>query len=45
VYNLGEAYRFTGQPDQAAARYREVLVLDPDHPLAAARLELVTGGA
>lgn len=43
-YNLGEAYRYTGQPEKAAERYRRVLELDPDHPQARARLELVSGG-
>ncbi len=43
-FNLGEAYRYTGQTGKAATQYRRVLELDPDHPQAAARLELVGGG-
>jgi tetratricopeptide (TPR) repeat protein len=43
-FNLGEAYRFTGRPEEAARQYRRTLILDPDHPLARARLGLVTGG-
>ncbi len=41
-YQLGEAYRFTGQPDQAAAQYRKTLAIDPDHALAKNRLAAVT---
>lgn len=37
-YQLGEAYRFTRQPADAAAQYRRTLALDPDHALAAQRL-------
>lgn len=44
-FNLGEAYRYTGQPKKAAELYRKVLELDPDHPQARARLELVNGGS
>ncbi|HKJ03212.1 MAG TPA: tetratricopeptide repeat protein, partial [Longimicrobiales bacterium] len=44
-FNLGEAYRYTGQPEKAAARYRRVLELAPDHAQARARLESVTGGS
>lgn len=44
VFNLGEAYRHTGQPEKAAAQYRRALELDPDHPQAAQRLALVEGG-
>jgi sugar lactone lactonase YvrE len=44
-FNLGEAYRYTGQTERAAARYRRVLELEPDHAQARARLELVGGGA
>lgn len=44
-FNLGEAYRYTAQPEKAAMQYRRVLELAPDHPQARARLELVTGGA
>ena len=43
-FNLGEAYRYTAQPDLAVAQYQRVLELAPDHPQAAARIELVTGG-
>jgi tetratricopeptide (TPR) repeat protein len=42
-FNLGEAYRYTGQLEKAAARYRRVLELAPDHAQARARLESVTG--
>lgn len=42
-FHLGEAYRYTGQRDRAAERYERVLVLDPDHPQAAARLAMVRG--
>ena len=42
-FNLGEAYRYTGQTGKAATQYRRVLELDPDHPQAAARLELMGG--
>lgn len=44
-YNLGEAYRYTGQADQAEAQYRRALELNPDHPLAQARLELLESGS
>ncbi len=40
-YQLGEAYRFTGQPDQAAAQYRKTLAIDPGHALAKNRLAAV----
>jgi hypothetical protein len=43
AYHLGEAYRFTGQPQKAAAQYRRTLELDPDFPQAAERLMLVEG--
>ncbi|NNF12207.1 MAG: tetratricopeptide repeat protein [Gemmatimonadetes bacterium] len=43
-FHLGEAYRYTGRPDEAAEQYRTVLRLDPDHGNAAARLAQVTGG-
>ena len=43
-YSLGEAYRFTGQPERAADQYERVLELAPDHALAAQRLEAVRGG-
>ena len=42
-YHLGEAYRFTGQPDLAATQYEKTLRLDPDHPLAGDRLRAVRG--
>lgn len=45
LYNLGEAYRFTGQPERAAERYRQVLERDPGHALARARLTLVAGAS
>ncbi len=43
-YQLGEAFRFTGQADQAAAQYEKTLRLDPQHPLAGERLKAVKGG-
>jgi sugar lactone lactonase YvrE len=43
-FNLGEAYRYTGQPEKAAAEYRAALSLDPGNAQAQARLELVGGG-
>lgn len=43
-FHLGEAFRYTGQPERAAEQYRVVLELDPDHQNAAARLSQVTGG-
>lgn len=43
-FHLGEAYRYTGRPDEAAEQYRTVLRLDPDHGNAASRLAQVTGG-
>lgn len=43
-YQLGEAYRFTGQPKEAAAQYRKTLQLDPDFPQTAARLKAVGAG-
>ena len=42
-FGLGEAYRFTGQPERAASQYERVLELDPDHPQAGMRLEMVRG--
>lgn len=42
-YHLGEAYRYTQQPDKAAAQYRKALELQPDHPSAASRLAAVRG--
>jgi hypothetical protein len=45
-YHLGEAYRFTGRSGEAAAGYRAVLELQPDHAQARDRLALLeTGGA
>lgn len=43
-FQRGEAYRYTGQPEQAAEYYRRALDLQPDHAQAAARLAQVTGG-
>jgi tetratricopeptide (TPR) repeat protein len=43
-YQLGEAYRFTGQPELAATQYEKTLKLQPDFPQAAARLEVVRPG-
>jgi sugar lactone lactonase YvrE len=43
AYHLGEAYRFTGQPAQAATQYRQALELDPHHAQASQRLSLVEG--
>lgn len=43
-FNLGEIYRYTGQPERAAAQYERTLALSPDHPQAAARLARVRGG-
>ena len=42
-FQRGEAYRYTGQPEQAAIYYRRALDLEPDHPQAAARLAQVSG--
>lgn len=42
-FNLGEAYRFTGQTARAADQYRRVLELSPDFPGAASRLAQVGG--
>jgi sugar lactone lactonase YvrE len=42
-FHLGEAYRYTGQRERAVEQYERVLVLDPDHPQAGARLALVRG--
>ena len=44
-FHFGEAFRYTGRPDRAAAQYRQVLELQPEHSAAAARLAEVTGGA
>jgi sugar lactone lactonase YvrE len=43
-YQLGEAYRFTGQPALATAQYRRVLALDPGHALASQRLAALDDG-
>lgn len=43
-FQLGEGFRYTGRPEEAAAQYERVLELDPDHAQARARLELVRGG-
>ncbi len=43
-YHLGEAYRFTGQGEKAAAQFRRVLALQPGHSNAKARLAMVEGG-
>jgi sugar lactone lactonase YvrE len=43
VFQYGEALRYTGQPALAAEQYRRVLELDPDHPVAGARLGEVGG--
>lgn len=43
-FHYGEALRYAGQLDGAAAQYRRVLALQPDHPTAGARLDAVTGG-
>jgi len=42
-FQLGEAYRYTGQPARAAEQYRKTLDLDPDHALARNRLAAVGG--
>jgi sugar lactone lactonase YvrE len=42
-FQLGEAYRYTGQPDNAIAQYRKTLRLNPAHPLAEARIALLSG--
>ena len=44
LFHYGESFRYTGQPDQAAAQYRRVLAIDPEHGAAQARLAEVTGG-
>lgn len=44
IYNLGEAYRYTGQTEKAVEAYRRVLELDPEHKLAASRLAQMEGG-
>ncbi len=40
-FQLGEAYRYTGQTNEAIAQYERTLELDPSHPLAATRLAQV----
>ena len=42
-FHYGEAYRYAGQMEQAAAQYRKVLELDPEHGNARARLAEVSG--
>jgi len=42
-FHLGEAYRYTGQTDRAVEQYQRVLLLDPNHPQASARLASVRG--
>ena len=42
-FNLGEAYRYTGQNDKAAKQYERTLELAPEHAQAEARLALVRG--
>ncbi len=37
-YQLGEAYRYTGQIDPAVDQYRKTLALEPEHALASSRL-------
>ena len=41
-FQLGEAYRFTGQPARAIPQYRAALRLDPTHAGAAAQLRALT---
>lgn len=43
IYNVGEAYRYTGQTEKAVAAYRRVLELEPDHKLATSRLAQLEG--
>jgi sugar lactone lactonase YvrE len=43
-YNLGEAYRYTGRPDEAERQYLRTLELAPEHAQARARLDLIRGG-
>jgi sugar lactone lactonase YvrE len=43
-FHFGEAYRYTGRPERAAAQYRRVLEIDPTHPNARARLAEVSSG-
>jgi sugar lactone lactonase YvrE len=42
-FHLGEAYRFTGRPEDAAEHYRATLELDPDHAQARSRLAALSG--
>lgn len=42
-FQLGEGYRFTRQPAEAAIQYRKALAIDPDHALAAQRLAALEG--
>ena len=41
VFSLGEGYRYTGQTGLAIAAFERVLEIDPHHPNAAARIELL----
>lgn len=43
-FHYGEAFRYAGQLERAAAQYRRVLELQPEHPTAEARLAAVTRG-
>jgi len=43
-FNYGESFRYTGQPERAAAAYRRALELQPDHVAAAAQLAAIGGG-
>lgn len=43
-YQLGEAYRFTGQPERAIVLYREALRIEPGHVAARARIEELRPG-
>ena len=38
-FQLGEYFRYTGQPEAAIEQFRKALALDPEYPQAAARLE------
>ncbi|MDX1642866.1 MAG: tetratricopeptide repeat protein [Thermoanaerobaculia bacterium] len=43
-YNLGEAYRYTGQTEAAIVQYERTLALDPEHRLARSRLAQLGDG-
>lgn len=43
-FHLGEAYRYTGQSDNAIAQYRRVLAIDPEDAQAASWLAKLDGG-